>query len=217
MTTTDHPLTTPRRSTPWPLVLPLGVAGACWTAGQALLPDTGLEWAERYDAVAGSRGAQAASTVLLFLAGAALVVAALGLARSLGPGRRAVTVGTVLLGLGGVWLCAGRAAFNLQFLAATAPEVPREQGLAVLESSSPAFAVFPLTLLALLLGPVVLGVAVRRTTWLPLLLWVLGIALFVMTEFQVKAGEVIGIGLASAALVLLGLALTRKASVTDSA
>jgi hypothetical protein len=52
--------------------------------------------------------------VLLFLAGALLVVSAIGVAAApSGRGRRLVSVGSVLLGLGGVWLTSGRAAFNL--------------------------------------------------------------------------------------------------------
>lgn len=205
MTTTADRPAAPARTRLHPAALvPLTVAGACWTAGQAVLPDMGLQLPERYDAVAQARGLQALSTVLLFLAGSALVVAALALARAAGRAPRLVSLGTVLLGLGGVWLCAGRAAFNLHMLSVTAPDVPRDEALTVLENTSPAFAVFPLTLLALLLGPLLLAVAVRRATWLPLVLWVGGIGLFVVSEFQVKALEVAGIGLAAVALVLLG-------------
>ena len=192
------------------MLLPVIAAGGCWTAGQALLPDMGLEWPERFDAVAGARGRESVSTVLLFLAGALLVVSAIGLARAVRRPGRLATTGIPLLGLGGIWLCAGRAAFNLEFLAATSPEVSREQGLAVLTApDSPAFAVFPLTLLALLLGPLLLTVAVRRTSWLPLAAWVLGIACFLGSEFQVKTLEVVGVAVASAGLVLAARALLR--------
>lgn len=211
-TATSHPTpTTLRVAKTRTVLVPLVIAGVCWTAGQAALPDMGLEWGQRYDAVAAARGLQAASTALLFAAGVALVTGAIALARLVGPGRRLVTVGTTLLGIGGVWLCAGRAAFNLQFLDVTGTDLPREQALALLSSTSPVFAVFPLTLLALLVGPVLLGIAVRRSTWAPLVLWVVGIGLFVGTEFQVKAGEVVGIGLASAALGLLGREVVRDA------
>lgn len=191
-------------------VTAVALAAGClaWVAGQALLPDMGLEWAERLAAVADARGSQALSTALLLVAGASFVVAATGLvaAAPAARGRRLVVAGAVLLGLGGVWLAAGRAAFNLSMLKATHPSVPREAGLAVVSApDSPAFVVFPLCLLALLVGPVLLAVGMR--SWVPLGLWVAGIGAFVATEFTVKLGEVAGLTLACAGLLWAGLAV----------
>lgn len=66
-----------------------------------------------------------------------------------------------------------------------------------------------LTLPALLLGAVVLGIGLRRArlaSWLPLILWAVGIGTFIGTEFTVKGGEIIGIATASLALVLIARA-----------
>lgn len=200
--TTNAPATRGRA-----LLAVLGAAALCWTAGQGVLPDMGLEFPERYDSVAGARGRESLATVLLFLAGCLYVVAAGVLARM--PLSRTGAAGTLLLGLGGVWLCAGRAAFNLQMLKAT--ELDRDAGITFLEASGgPSFAAFLPTLLALLLSGVLLGIAARgsgRAGWLPLGLWVLGIGVFVATEFSVKPLEVMGIATANCGLVLAARAV----------
>ena len=194
------------------------LAGVAWTTGQAIVPDMALDTAERYDLVAADRAAEAWSGALLVLAGVLLVVAAASLARRSSTaagarGHRSVAVGTGMLALGGVWLAAGRGAFNLMFVRLTDPEVPRSAALAVLDApGSVAFAPLLLTLPCLLLGPVVLGVGLRRAGragWSPVVLWVVGIAVFLASEFTVKPGEVAGIGIASAALVLLSVAAGR--------
>jgi len=198
------PTTTARR-----LLMPTVVVGVlAWTTGQGLLPDAGLEWPERWDAVAAARGRQGVATALLFLAGCCLVITSGLLPRLSRAGR----VGATLLGLGGVWLCSGRAAFNLQLLKAT--DLDRADGIAALSASQgPTFVAFLPTLLALLAAPVLLAVAARRTagaSWLPLGLWVVGMALFLAGEFQVKALEVAGTGLAGTGLILAVRALSRR-------
>jgi len=205
-----RPVETPPAATDrtGPLVAVLAAAAVCWTAGQGLLPDMGMEFPARYDNVADARGLESLATVLLFLAGCLLVVSSgLLVRRHL---SRLAAAGALLLGLGGVWLCAGRAAFNLQMLKAT--ELDRAEGIAFLESSAgPAFAAFLPTLLALLLSGILLAVAARRSGsgWLPLVLWLLGIGLFLGSEFAVKPLEALGIGLAGCSLVLSGRALRR--------
>ena len=203
----------------------IALAGLAWTAGQAIVPDMALETAERYDLVAADRAAEGWSGALLVLAGVLLVLAALSLARRLrseagSPGHRRVVVGTAMLGLGGIWLAAGRGAFNLMFVRLTDPDVPRTAALAVLDAPGDAsFAPLLLTLPCLLLGPVVLGVGLRRAvgaSWLPIALWVVGIATFIASEFTVKIGEVAGIGIASVALVLLAVASERGAPVQQA-
>lgn len=197
----------------------LAAAGLAWTVGQAVLPDMGLEMDERFAAVAGNRGTEALSTGLLAVAGCLLVLSALSITRTVSRrpldgsrGARLLRVGAALLALGGVWLVAGRAAFNMAFLRATHPDVSREAGMSVLQAPG-GFEFLPLllTLPALLLGPVLLAVGARRaglSGWLPVLLWVVGIGTFIGTEFTVKVGEVLGVATASVGLVLLGLALS---------
>jgi len=198
----------------------LALAGLCWTAGQAVLPDMAMETAERYDLVAADRGAQAWAAALLILAGWFLVLGALAVSRAVAARRRSrgarlLTVGTGMLALGGIWLAAGRGAFNILFLRATDPGVPRDAGIAMLDAAGGVeFAPLLLTLPALLLAPVVLTVGLRRAglgSWLPLVLWVTGIGTFLASEFTVKAGEVAGIGLAAVALALIGRATSLEA------
>lgn len=190
-------------------------AGVCWTAGQAVIPDVGLTTAERYDAVSGSRAAESASAALLVGAGILLVLAAFMTARHTAPlggrGARLVTVGAALTGLGGVWLAAGRGAFNLFFLRLLGDGVPRDVALRILDDAgSPAFLVLVLTLPCLLIGPLLLALGLRRARhagWLPVACWVLGIGTFIATEFSFKLGEIAGIGLGSLGLALMGFAI----------
>jgi len=202
----------------------LALAGLCWTTGQAVLPDMARETAQRYDLVAADRGAQAWSAALLVLAGWFLVLGALAVSRALAPrrgsrGARLLTVGTGMLALGGIWLAAGRGAFNIAFLRATDPGVPRDAGIAMLDAVGGfEFAPLLLTLPALLLGPVVLTIGLRRAgmgSWLPVVLWVAGIGTFLASEFTVKAGEVAGIGLAAVALALIGRATSATSVEAD--
>jgi len=192
----------------------LGLAGLSWAVAQALLPDMGLAWSDRLAAVAEAPARQEVATALLVAAGCLLVGSAIAVARvpRSGRGARLTLVGTVLLGLGGVWLAAGRGAFSLMMARMTAPEVPREAALSVAEAESGlGFLPLLLCLPALLLGPVLLGIAVRRNGtagWLPLACWVAGIATFVASEFTFKLGETIGIAVAATGLLLLGRALS---------
>jgi hypothetical protein len=191
----------------------LGLAGLAWTTGQAVLPDMGATIEERYARVADAPTLQALSVGLLFTAGGLLVLGSLSATKHLpqGPGRRLVAVGVRLTALGGLWLAAGRAMFNLQFLTFT--NIPRETALPLLEASpSPALIPLALTLLCLLLGPVLVGVGIVRArigSWLIVALWALGIGVFVATEFRLKATEVVGIAVAAVALTMMGRALTR--------
>jgi hypothetical protein len=122
-----------------------------------------------------------------------------------------MAVGVRMTALGGMWLAAGRAMFNLQFLTFT--NIPRETALLLLEASpSPALIPLALTLPCLLLGPVFVGVGIVRArtgSWLIVALWALGIGMFVATEFRIKVTEVAGIAVAAAALTMMGRALTR--------
>ncbi|WP_324274000.1 hypothetical protein [Blastococcus brunescens] len=107
----------------------------------------------------------------------------------------------------------------------TDPAVARDAAVdVVLADIGPGFVPLLLALPALLLGPVVLAVGVRRAgstgnlPWLALACWVVGIGTFMATEFTVKAGEVAGLAVASTGLALLGTALGRVvAAASDGA
>lgn len=204
----------------------LGAGGVAWMLGQALLPDMGLQTPERYDAVAGARGLEAWSAGLLVVGGCLLVLGAIALSRALvdvrGRGSRLTSIGAAMTALGGVWLVAGRAAFNMLFLRVTDESVPREVAIAILDDGGgPEFVPLVLTLVCLLVGPVLVALGLRRAGlagWLPLALWVLGIAVFLASEFTFKAGEVAGIGIAALALGLIGRSSSRdhRATATTS-
>lgn len=203
---------------PWPTIF-LAAAGLSWTGGQAVLPDMALDTADRYDLVAAARGAEALSAALLILAGWFLVLGALALARrprTEGRGSRLLAVGTGMLAVGGIWLAAGRGVFNMLFLRVTAPAVPRDTAIAILDAPGGVeFAPLLLTLPALVFGPVLLAIGMRRAgraSWLPLILWVVGIGTFLASEFSFKLGEITGIALASVALALLGRAASRPSA-----
>jgi hypothetical protein len=51
--------------------------------------------------------------------------------------------------------------------------------------------------------------ATRIGSWLLLVLWLLGISVFLAAEFRVKAAEVAGIAIAAVALTMMGRALNR--------
>jgi hypothetical protein len=205
-----------------PVIL-LGAGGLSWLLGQALLPDMGLQTPQRYDAVIDARGLQAWSTGLLVVAGCLLVLGALALSRALvdirGRGLRLIRVGAPMLALGGVWLVAGRGAFNMVFLRLTTNDVPRDVAIRVLDDGGGAeFIPLLLTLPCLLVGPVLLALGLRRAGlagWLPLLLWMAGIGVFLTTEFTVKAGEIAGIGTAAGALALIGWSASRRSPASN--
>jgi hypothetical protein len=199
------------------LPLLLALAGGTWTAGQAVLPDMGADWPARLTAVAAARPAQALAAGLFVLAGALLVAAAVA-ARARVPSTRgaaAVHTGVVLLALGGIWLAAGRGAFNLLMYRLTDPAIAADARLAVASSDTgPGFVVLVLMLPALLLAPVVLAAGAVRAgaggaAWGALACWLVGIAAFVVSEFSVKAAEVAGVGIAAIGLMLLAAALNR--------
>jgi hypothetical protein len=204
----------------------LTLAGLTWTAGQAVLPDMGRDPAERYDRVADAPGLESLSGGLLVLAGVLMVLGAVMASRrlaTLAPARggRALATGTALLALGGVWLVGGRGAFNLMFVRIADPDnVARSDALRLLDASPGAgFAPLLLTLPCLLLGPVVLGVGLRRAGlagWWPLGLWVVGLAAFIGTEFTVKPAEVLGIATAAVALAWIGLSIDRATGATPT-
>ncbi|CCG04702.1 hypothetical protein [Blastococcus saxobsidens] len=207
------------KRSPSPVLLLLG--GASWTAGQAVLPDMGTDWGPRLAAVAAARPAQSLSAGLFVVAGGLLVTAAVVTARRPLPGRGAGTVrtGTVLLALGGIWLAAGRGAFNLQMYRLSDPSVPAAPAADVLAADvGPGFVPLVLALPALLVAPVVLAVgawrsgAAGRLPALALATWVLGIGGFMASEFTVKAGEVAGLLVASTALGLVAVAVSRAAA-----
>lgn len=194
-----------------------GTAGISWTAAQTTTPDMGATTDMRLEAVAASPEMQSLSTALLAVAAIFFVLSAISLAQIPlhGRGARLIRIGGMMLGIGGIWLAAGRAGFSLSMLQLTSGGVSRESAVAAL-SADPGIAFLAIlpTLPALLLGPVLIGVGIglhanRLSGWLPLMCWIAGIGIFIPSEFTNKLGEGVGIGLASLALVLASIAVAR--------
>lgn len=193
------------------------LAGLSWALGQGVLPDMGTDTASRYDAVAAAPTLESLSAALLVLAGIFLVLGSMAAVHRLAAwtgttGRRLMLAGTALTGLGGLWLVGGRAAFNLMFVRVVETEsLSQGTAIALLDSSGGAgFVPLVLMLPCLLLGPVLLAVGLKRSSlagWLPLAAWVIGIAAFIGTEFQIKAVETAGIAIAGVGLALAARAL----------
>jgi hypothetical protein len=103
--------------------------------------------------------------------------------------------------------------FSVHFLTLIDTDIPRGTALVLLDSSpGPALIPLALTLPCLLLGPSLLALGIARAgigSWLLLVLWLLGIGVFLAAEFRVKAAEVAGIAVAAVALVMMGKALSR--------
>lgn len=193
------------------------LAGLSWTLGQGVLPDMGADTASRYDAVAAAPTLESLSAALLVVAGVFLVLGSMAAVHRIATwtgtkGRRVMLAGTALTGLGGLWLVGGRAAFNLLFMRVVETEsLTRATAVELLDSSGgPGFVPLVLMLPCLLLGPVHLAVGLKRADlagWLPLAAWLIGIATFLSTEFQVKTAETAGIAIASVGLALAARAL----------
>lgn len=198
------------------------LAALSWTIGQGVLPDMGADTSARLDAVAAAPGLETLSAALLVIAGACLVLgsiaAAYGLATLAGPRRALMLTGCALTGLGGLWLVGGRGAFNLMFVRIVETEEVAQGGAIELLESSGGLGFVPLVLMlpCLLLGPLLMALGLQRArlaSWLPLAAWTTGIALFLGTEFLVKAGEIAGILLAGIGLVLVARALDAAAHI----
>lgn len=207
---------TPRRSFPLAAVSFLG-AGAAWTAAEAVLPDYGTTAAARYAHIAAAPGREGLAGALLGISAVLFVLAALGAMprRPLGRGRRPAAVGVALLGLAGVWFAGGLAAFDVTAVQVVGSSVPADAGRFLIGTDyGSAFLPLDLTLLGLFVGPVVLGVGLRRArqvTWLPVVLWVAGLAVYVAFEWRSRAAELAGVVAMTAALTLLGRGLDRSA------
>lgn len=194
-----------------------GIAGLSWFAAQSISPDMGANLNARLDSVAASPESQALSTALFAVAAIFFVISAIFMVRIPlhGRGSRLIRIGGVMLGIAGVWLAAGRAGYSLAMLQLTSEGVSREAAVTAI-SADPGIAFLGIlpALPALILGPVALGFGVglrhrRLQGWLPLSGWVVGIGIFVASEFISKIGEITGIAIAALALLLASLAVGR--------
>ena len=170
---------------------------------------------EKYGAqladVAAARGPELIAAALFLLGAILLVPAAIGIATlARGRGARLIAIGSVLLGVASIWLATGRAMFSLMLYALTDHGVTRATAVAALDriGNSGALALLLVTLAALLLAPIVLGLGfwrAGRAPWWLGAVWVFSAVGFLATE-TTKLGDVVGFGAMMAVLAALGIA-----------
>jgi len=193
----------------------LGAAAVSLVVAQALLPAVPSDSAEQVAYYADHRTVATLSAAAFLVAAACLV---LGTAASAGAaldrGRVLARIGLVLTGIGALWPAVGRATFDLVMVALTG----KLHGAAAVAASSAitnsaALALLLVTLLAFVVGPVLLGAGLWRAgagSWLPPALWLVGVVVVNATDTSSKAGAIVGMLLAGAALALIGIGVRRS-------
>jgi len=192
----------------------LGAAAVALLLAQALLPAVPSESADQVAYFAGHRAAATVAAAAFLIAAACLVV---GTAAAAGAvvdrGRTLARIGVVVTGIGALWPAVGRATFDLVMVALTG----KLHGTAAVDAASAitnsaALALLLVTLLAFVVGPVLLGLGLWRAgagSWLPAALWLIGVLVVNATDTSSKVGSVIGMLLAAAALAWIGIAVPR--------
>jgi hypothetical protein len=180
---------------------------------------------ERYAAqladVSAHRGPELLSAALFVVGGIMLVLAAIGLAGIVpaGRGRTLVQVGAALLGIGGLWMAAGRAMFEAIVYALAAANTAASAASLDRIGNSAGTAIFIPLLLAFAAGPVVLSIGLGRagiaSRWLGAV-WFGGLVVFLATETS-KLGNLVGFGTMMAVLAVIGLAIRAGAPARDAA
>jgi hypothetical protein len=170
---------------------------------------------EKYGAqladVAASRAPELAAAALFLLGAILLVPAAIGIAKlAHGRGGRMIAAGSILLGIASIWLAAGRAMFCVMLYALSDRSIPRTTAIPALDKigNSGATGLFLLSLAALLLAPVVLGLGLSRAgraPWWLAPVWVVATVGFLAAETS-KLGDLVGFGAMMAVLAALGVA-----------
>lgn len=175
--------------------------------------------AHQFTEVAASRTPELVSAALFLLAALLLAVAGFGLAGSVeGRGGRLANVGSALLCVGALWIGAGRAMYASLLYAVTTPNLRSADAVAVFDkvSSSAAVAIFLPTLLALIVGPFVFGLGLKRAGLVPVYVpvaWLLAAIAFQAVEGR-RLAEAATFGPMMLALAALGLAVARRSSGT---
>ena len=168
---------------------------------------------ERYAAqladVAAHRTPELLSAVLFVAGGILLVLAAIGLAGAVGAGRgrTLVQLGAASLGIGGLWMAAGRAMFEAIVYALAATNTAASAASLERIGNSAGTAIFIPLLLVLVAGPILLTIGLGRaglaSCWLAAV-WFAGLIVFLGTETS-KLGNLVGFGTMMAVLAVIGL------------
>jgi hypothetical protein len=174
---------------------------------------------ERYAAqladVSAHRTPELLSAVLFVAGGILLVLAAIGLAGAVreGRGRTLVQLGAASLGIGGLWMAAGRAMFEVIVYALSAANTTASAASLDRIGNSAGTAIFVPLLLVLVAGPVLLTIGLGRaglaSRWLGAV-WFAGLIVFLGTETS-KLGNLVGFGAMMAVLAVVGFTIRASA------
>lgn len=193
-------------------------AGAALFLAQVTLPAMPDGAAAKVATVASDRTAVTVSAVAFLLSGILLAMGVVALNTApIARARRLVTVGMVITAIGALWPVGGRAAYNLVMVALASADHGSAADAARAIDSSGALAVLLVTLVAFVLGPIVLSVGLWRAGIAPLWpapLWFLGVVVVNGSESSSRAAAGIGMLAVAAALAWLG---TRIAVADDEA
>jgi hypothetical protein len=196
--------------------LTLTAVGLVWLVATVTKPDRGSKPAARYAHVAAHPGLEGLSALVYFALAALVVVAAIFVHadRGTGPGAGAIGVGAILTGITSTWFMGSYSAFGMLFTQAVQEKIPSAVAYKLIGGeASPWQHFYDLSLLALLVGPAVLAYGAHRagkTSWLPLILWLVGFVVFGASEFVSLPGEILGLVTITAALALIGRAVDAR-------
>jgi hypothetical protein len=184
-------------------------AGAGLLTGQVILPTLPGDAAAKVATVASDRAAVTISAGAFLVSGILLVLGVLALNTvPVMRARRLVTVGMVLTAVGALWPVGGRAAYNLIMVALSsgADRASAADAAQAIDNSA-SLAVLLLTLVAFVLGPIVLAAGLWRADvspiW-PALLWFAGVVVVNAAESSSRLAADLGMLAVAAALAWLG-------------
>lgn len=185
-------------------------AGAALLLAQLMLPALPADAAAKVATVAAHRTEVTISAAAFLLSGILLVLGVLAVNTiPLARARRLVTLGTVLTALGALWPVGGRAAYNLIMVAISdgADRASAANAAQAIDSSA-SLTILLSTLLAFVLGPIVLAVGLWRAgispVW-PAPLWLAGVVVVNGSESSSRLGAGFGMLAVAAALAWLGV------------
>lgn len=201
----------------------LAIAAPITLAAELVRSDHSQEkYAAQLADVAASRTPELIAAMLFLLAAILVVIASIGISRlARGSGSRLTAIGSVLLAVAALWLAAGRAMFCLMLYVLSGQHIAQRTAVSALDAigNSGAFAIFLITLAALLLAPIVLGLGLWRAgriSWWPAPVWVVATFGFLAVETS-KLGDLIAFGAMMAVLAALGLAAARGQAAPEVA
>jgi hypothetical protein len=201
----------------------LAATGLTYAAAEACSRDVSVMTAsDRYTQVATHLGLERLSAALFMVCSVLIVASVFALARHAvtGRGSRLIDVGALMFGAGAAWVAAGRAAWNLELVTLLGHGVPHQVGILLVDASPGwAWVAFDGSLLLFLVGPVLMTVGVARaglTSWLPLVVYVVGAVLSAALEFHSGLGATVGAVAIGIAWTLIGHALSQRQDTQPS-